>query len=296
MTADVTSRTVDANGISFAVLEAGTGPLAVCLHGFPDTAESWRPLLIELAAAGYHAVAPNLRGYAPSTSATDGNVTMGALVADANALHEALGGDENAVVIGHDWGAGIAYAAAAHAPQRWRRAVVLAVPPPAVSVPYMGTYDQLKRSWYMSICASPYAEHIASANDFEFIDRLWQDWSPGLDATEPLQAVHECFRAPGSLATALSYYAAALNPDVDPGEFAAEHTAGGKLASQPVLYLHGADDGCVGAGAVAAAREYLSTPGSRVELVEGAGHFLHIERPDVVNPLILQHLNGPAAD
>jgi len=290
--APITQRNIEANGLSFNVLEAGEGPLALCLHGFPDTAQSWRPLLGDLAAAGFHAVAPYLRGYAPTTAPSDGNVTMGALVADACALHEALGGDATAVVIGHDWGAGTAYAAAAYAPTRWSKAVIMAVPPQTVALPFMGTYDQMKRSWYMAVCASPYAETVVSANDFEFIDRLWQDWSPGFDASEALQSVHECFSVPGSLTAALSYYAAALNPSADPGEFAEAHVAGGALASQPVLYLHGVDDGCIGSAIAPAARDYLTVPGSHVELVEGAGHFLQVERPDVVNRLVLDFLRG----
>jgi pimeloyl-ACP methyl ester carboxylesterase len=289
---EVGQRRVDANGISFAVLEAGQGPLALCLHGFPDTANSWIPLLSELAAAGYHAVAPFLRGYAPSTAPADGNVTLGALVADACALHESLSGDETAVVIGHDWGAGAAYAAAAFAPELWSKAVILAVPPSAVAVPFMGTYDQMKRSWYMAICASPYAEAIASANDFEFIDRLWQDWSPGFDATVALKAVHDCFSVPGSRSAALSYYRAALDPSADPGPFAAAHTAGASLAPQPVLYLHGANDGCIGTAVVPAARDYLTVAGSRVEVVDDAGHFLQVERPAEVNRLILDFLRS----
>jgi pimeloyl-ACP methyl ester carboxylesterase len=292
MSEEITQRKIDANGISFALLEAGEGPLALCLHGFPDTAESWRPLLGDLAAAGYHAVAPFLRGYAPSGAPADGNVTVGALVADACALHEALGGDGRAVIIGHDWGAGTAYGAAAFAPERWSKLVILAVPPPAVGVPFMGSYDQLKRSWYMNVCASPYAEAIASANDFQFIDRLWRDWSPGFDSAKALQAVHDCFSVPGSLATALSYYRAALDPSTDPGEYAAAHAAGASLAPQPTLYLHGENDGCLGAEVVPAAREYLTVQGSRVQVVDGTGHFLHVERPEVVNRAILDHLTG----
>lgn len=289
---EITQRQVDANGISFNVLEAGQGPLALCLHGFPDTAHSWRPLLAELAAAGYHAVAPFLRGYAPSSAPADGNFTLGALVADACALHDSLGGEETAVVIGHDWGAGAAYAAAAYAPALWNKAVILAVPPQAVALPFMGTYDQMKRSWYMAVCASPYAEAIASANDFDFIDRLWQDWSPGFDATSALRSVHDCFSVPGSLAAALSYYRAAMDPSTDPGEFADAHGAGASLAPQPVLYLHGVDDGCIGSEIAPAARDYLTVPGSRVELVHGAGHFLQVERPDEVNRLVLEFLRG----
>ncbi|GAA3956400.1 hypothetical protein GCM10023085_43700 [Actinomadura viridis] len=94
-------RTITANGLEFGYLSAGPadGPLALCLHGFPDSAYSWRHLLPELAAAGYHAVAPFMRGYAPTAVPADGAYQSGALAADANALHEALGGAADAVLI-----------------------------------------------------------------------------------------------------------------------------------------------------------------------------------------------------
>src|SRR6202142_4660553 len=95
-------RTVTANGLQFGVLEAGSGPLALCLHGFPDTAHTWRYLLPALGDAGFHAVAPWMRGYAPTQIPADGRYQTGALAADACALHEVLGGDERAVIIGHD--------------------------------------------------------------------------------------------------------------------------------------------------------------------------------------------------
>ena len=98
---------VEAGGLSFGALAAGpeSGPLALCLHGFPDTAHTYRHLLPELAAAGFRAVAPFSRGYAPTDVPADGRYQTGALARDANALHEALGGDERAVIVGHDWGA-----------------------------------------------------------------------------------------------------------------------------------------------------------------------------------------------
>ena len=85
--------TIAANGVEFAYLEAGPadGPLALCLHGFPDTAHTWRYLLPRLAEAGYHAVAPFLRGYAPTSIPEDGCYDTGTLALDACALHEALG-------------------------------------------------------------------------------------------------------------------------------------------------------------------------------------------------------------
>ena len=91
------SAMVRANGLEFGVLEAGSGPLALCLHGFPDTAHTWRHLLPALAGAGFHAVAPFMRGYAPTAVPADGAYQVGALVADAVALHEVLGGS----AVGH---------------------------------------------------------------------------------------------------------------------------------------------------------------------------------------------------
>ena len=109
------TRTVRANGLEFGVLEAGTGPLALCLHGFPDCAHTWRHLFPALAAVGFHAVAPFMRGYAPTTALANGDYGPNTLAADVLGLHEVLGGGSDAVLIGHDWGAEAAYRAAAAA-------------------------------------------------------------------------------------------------------------------------------------------------------------------------------------
>src|ERR1700678_3431182 len=100
-------KTITANGLEFAYFEAGPvgGPLALCLHGFPDSAHTWRHLLPELAQAGFHAVAPFLRGYAPSGLAPGDRYQVGGSVRDASALHQAFDADADAVIVGHDWGA-----------------------------------------------------------------------------------------------------------------------------------------------------------------------------------------------
>src|SRR5215472_2691511 len=139
--ATVRTRVVEANDLEFGILEAGSGPLALCLHGFPDCAHTWRHLLPALAEAGFHAVAPFMRGYAPTAVPADGAYQVAALAADAAALHEALGGGADAVLIGHDWGAEAAYCAAACAPQRWRRLVTLAVPPAGLDAELFSDYE-----------------------------------------------------------------------------------------------------------------------------------------------------------
>ena len=121
MTQQIQHNQIEANGVNFSYLECGSGPIALCIHGFPDSAHTWRYLMPELAQAGFRAIAPFTRGYAPTSLAPDDCYQTGARAADVNALHEALGGDENAVLIGHDWGASTAYIAACNANQRWRR-------------------------------------------------------------------------------------------------------------------------------------------------------------------------------
>ena len=126
----ITHGAITINGVEFAYLTAGdAGPLALCLHGFPDSAYGWRLLLPELAAAGYRAVAPFQRGYAPTAVPADGRYQTGMLSVDANAFHEALGNGKPGVIIGHDWGAPATHGAAVLAPERWSKVVSMAVPP-----------------------------------------------------------------------------------------------------------------------------------------------------------------------
>jgi pimeloyl-ACP methyl ester carboxylesterase len=288
----ITEGRIAANQIEFGYLEAGSGPLALCLHGFPDTAWGWRHLLPALADAGYHAVAPFLRGYAPTSLAPDGHYQVGALVDDANALHEALGGDGDAVLIGHDWGAMVSYGAAAYAPDRWRRVVTAAVPPLGALAGALLTFDQLRRSWYIFFFQNALADVAVGLNDLEFIARLWQDWSPGYDAAEDMDHVREAIGDPVRLAAAVGYYRAMFQPDLQVPELDAQQQAAAAPTPQPTLYLHGADDGCMTVEVAAGALAFLPAEGSRVEVVADAGHFLQLEQPDVVNRLILDHLTA----
>ncbi len=280
-----------ANGLEFAYLEAGSGPLALCLHGFPDSAHTWRHLLPVLADAGFHVVAPFLRGYAPTAVPADGCYQTAALGLDACALHETLGGDGDAVLVGHDWGAFAGYIAANHEPQRWRRVVAMAVPPPAALTTAFFSFDQLQRSWYMFFFQHPLADMAVPMDDLAFIDRLWADWSPGYDASEDLPKVKDCLRDPANLAAALGYYRATLSGvGVDPALDAIQAKGTAPL-ERPTLYLHGSTDGCMGAELASLAERELTAAGSRMEMVEGAGHFLHLERPEVVNPLVVDFVS-----
>jgi pimeloyl-ACP methyl ester carboxylesterase len=287
-TRDIGTGTVTANGLTFTYLHAGEGPLALCLHGFPDCADGWRPLLMALADAGFHAVAPYMRGYAPTEVPTDGRYQSGVLVADANALHHALEGDGRAVIIGHDWGAFAAYGAPAIEPDRWSRVVAASVPPTSLLGPLLMSYDLLKNNfWYQFVLCSPLADFAVSINDLEFVERLWRDWSPGFEPADALVAVKRSLRDPDHLGAALGYYRQTLGAVANDPALADEQSASMGVPDKPTLYLHGIDDGCMPAPSLDALRGALTGAGSRAELVPNAGHFLQYEQTALVTQLIV---------
>lgn len=282
-----------ANGVDFAYLACGDdGPLALCLHGFPDSAHTWRHLLPALADAGFRAVAPFQRGYAPTSVPADGRYQTGVLAQDANALHEALGGDGDAVIIGHDWGAPATYGAAVHEPDRWRKVVGMAVPPGgALGQAFLTSLDQIQRSWYMFFFQHSLADVVVGANDLSFIERLWAQWSPGFDATEELALLKPSLRTHENLEAALGYYRATIGGlGLDP-DLADLQAATGHCPPQPVLYLHGAIDGCIGVEVAEAANAELPER-FRLHEIDFAGHFLHLEQPAEVNRLVVEFLTS----
>lgn len=288
---------ITANGLDIAYLEAGpsNGPLALCLHGFPDHAPTWQHLLPELAGAGYHAVAPWLRGYAPTALAPDGSYQVAAAALDALALADALSPDAPTVLVGHDWGALIGYTAVAHRPQRFSKLVTLAVPHPAALGALFLNPEQVKRSFYMFFFQTPLAEVALPNDDFAFVDFLWRTWSPGLEPDPAfMRALKDTLGSPGSTEAAIGYYRAMLGGTPDDPALAGVAATSMNPIEVPTLYLHGADDGCMGAELV---QPDLLAPffpaGIDAEIVPAAGHFLHLDQPDAVDRRILDFLTAP---
>ena len=292
---DITQRKVRTDRLEFATLQCGDGPLALCLHGFPDSAHSWRHLLPRLADAGYHAVAPFMRGYAPTSIPEDGAYQICELGLDAIALHEALGADERAVVIGHDWGATAAYAAAIIEPHRWAKVVGMSVPPwGAMTRAFLGNLEQIRRSWYMFYFQHPLADMVVPANDLEFIDMIWRSWSPGFDSTADARHAKDCLATPNNLQAALGYYRATLgNGYRNPANEELQQRVGGDQPPQPTLYMHGVNDGCIGIE-VARDAAHHAPVSAKVQEIAHAGHFIQLEQPAVVAEAILGFLKSEA--
>ncbi len=268
-------------------------PLAMLLHGFPDSAHTWRLLGPVLAEQGWHVVAPWLRGYAPTFAPADDRYDAAALSADALAVAEALddssAGDpqRERVLVGHDWGAIIANGLAAQPTRPFARVVSLAVPPlPAMTAPRpLLVAGQLRRSWYMAYAQTSRAERALET----LVPRLWRDWSPGYDADEDVRLAMEAIH--GREAAVLGYYRALARPWARRG--AGEDWPRLWLRSPvvPTLHLHGENDGCLGVGYAEAARRRLGD--DRVVVVPDSGHFLHLEKPAQVHDLVTAFLGSP---
>jgi pimeloyl-ACP methyl ester carboxylesterase len=289
----LTQGRVQANGLRFATLEAGDGPLVLCLHGFPDHARSFRHQLPALAAAGFRAVAPFMRGYAPTEIPADGRYQSAVLAQDAIELIAALG-YSSACVFGHDWGAVAAYGAATLAPRTVTKLVTAAVPHgPSVLNAFLSNYDQQRRSWYMFFFQHPFSDSAVAHDDFHFIERLWQDWSPGWQyPPEEMQALKATFRTPGVAQAALGYYRCTLNPaNQDPQLADLQTQISMSPITVPTLVLHGARDGCMSADLLDG-MEALFPAGLRKVLIPNAGHFLHQEQPDEVNRVVMDFLQN----
>lgn len=267
------------------------GPLALLLHGFPDTAHTWRHLGPALAADGWRVVAPFTRGYAPSEVPADNRYDVGALMADAVAIHEHLGGGPDAVLVGHDWGALTANALAAHRDSPFAKVVSMSVPP-ALALRSAGALPrlprQLVRSWYIAFNQLPVLpERLLGP----LVEKLWRAWSPGYDASVDLPHVHAALSDQAHRRAAIGYYRALTRPMGMPRDYRRWQASLGDRALVPTLYLHGREDGCLGVGFVPLVRPVLPD-GSRVQVIDDAGHFVQLEQPDAVNELVRGFLAG----
>ena len=288
--AEINTGTINANGINFHYLEMGAGPLALCFHGFPDHAWSFRHLLPDLADAGFRAVAPFMRGYAPTEPPADGRYQQVALCKDVLALIGALGA-ERAYLIGNDWGAGAVTGATVLEPEKVMKLVIIASG--QVDRDLQMNYQYLKGTWHSYFFQLPQAEQALAYNDFAFVEEWWRDASPEWDIpASSLESIRETFRKPGVVEAALGYYRARYSPALqDPSMREDQDRVNAGPVTVPTLALHGTRDRPKRLDAFESeAMDRFFTGGLEKVIIPGTGHFMHQEKPEEVNPKIVEFL------
>jgi pimeloyl-ACP methyl ester carboxylesterase len=306
----ITHRTLDVNGIRLHIAEQGQGPLVILCHGWPELWYSWKRQLPALAAAGYHAVAPDMRGYGETTAPEDVSAyTLLHMVGDIVGLVAALG-ERRAIIVGHDWGANVAWTAAQLRPDLFPATITMSVPfrrrgpvRPSDALRQTGQTDfywfyfqepgvaeaELERDVAATFrrIAAGRASSLNIPAGRGFLDAFSEparlpDWLTPEDI-----AVHvDAYRRTG-FRGGLNWY---RNIDRNWELLAPLQDA---AIRQPVLFIAGDDDGVVKAPVSAAALAQMpeTVPGLKRKLVlKGAGHWIQRERPDEVNSAIVEFL------
>jgi pimeloyl-ACP methyl ester carboxylesterase len=267
-------------GLVLDAVEAGPadGPVVLLLHGFPQSSWCWRGVWPALAGAGLHVIAPDQRGYSPEARpARVQDYRMAALVADAVAVLDAVGADR-AHVVGHDWGAAVAWQLAGRHPDRVRTLTAVSVPHPAAFVAGLRSDpDQRARSRYMKDWQDPSTEAALLGGGLAAVLGA----APGVDAEHCLRLLHE----PGALTAALNWYRAQSAADLD----------GLGPITASTLHVWSDADPALGPAVTYGTAEHVAGP-YRLEVLEGVGHWIPEAAAGRLSALLLEHLleGGPA--
>ncbi|HUD70051.1 MAG TPA: alpha/beta hydrolase [Acidimicrobiales bacterium] len=263
--------TVDGVGISYEI--AGEGRPVLLLHGFPDTGACWRHQVPALVDAGFQVIVPDLRGYGDSDKPADvAAYSLPFLAGDVLGVLDDLG-IQRAHVVGHDWGAALAWVLASLVADRVDQLVVLSVGHPSG---FLRTLEQREKSWYMLLFQfEGVAEHWLSDDDWA----NFKDW-----AHHPDPEVTTRLEADGSLTPALNYYRANLSPET----WIAPPAALGTVAAS-TMGVWSTGDMALTEVQMTDSRAHVTGPW-RYERIEGAGHWLQLEAPRRVNELLVDFL------
>ena len=274
--------------LRFSALAQGSGPVVLCLHGFPDNARSYRLQLPALANAGYRAISVHLRGYEPTSIPADGDYSNAAVASDIVAIIDQLE-VERVHLVGHDWGAIKSYAAAA-TPERLHSLTTMAVPHIGRFMSEMSKHPkQLALSWYVYFFQlRGISDYAVRRRDYQFIRMLWRRWSPGWQPPEEeLLSVIESLKQPGVTLATLGYYRDLMKARNIPLTAAAKRKAAFTVPV-PTLALTGERDGCIDSDVFQALMKEEDFPaGLSLKQIADAGHFPHQEQADTVNTLLL---------
>ena len=275
---------VQANGLRFAYLEQGSGPLVMFMHGFPDNAWSYRKQMQVFADAGYRAVSPFLRGYAPTEIPADGIFDPIALGKDLEALIAALSEDGRARVVGMDWGGTSTLQVLATAPAAIKAAVVMNTAHPITVSSIRRDPDAVHSLFHVYFFTVPGVDSVVNIEGLPFVDYLWKLWSPTFKNDEHLRSIKETLSSPGTMSAALKYYRGLI----DAGHM-------GRLPMNemhtPTLTIYGGNDPTARYSLME--EPLFKGPHERVVLPD-VGHFPHLEREVEVTGLIMDWLKTHA--
>lgn len=286
-----TSR-IDIGPVTLSVTQQGPhergaeAEAVVFLHGFPEHAGSWRYQLPALAAAGYHVIAPDLRGFRASDKPVGvDQYTLPTLAADVASLLDTLG-IERAHVVGHDWGGVIAWAFAEQYPERLDRLVILDAPHPRLFPgQLLRSPRQFARSSYILFFQLPWVAErmIRKRSTMLTTFRGWAHRKEAFDGAT-IDGYVEAMNEPGAATATLSYYRAAAR-DLFGKPFARDHA---RMIHAPTLVLWAEDDRALGTELLDGLHDVVSD--LRIQRIPDASHWVQQDQPDRVNRAILGFL------
>jgi pimeloyl-ACP methyl ester carboxylesterase len=272
------------NNVRLHWVEAGQGPLVLLLHGFPEFWYEWRHQLPTLAAMGFRAVAPDLRGYNLSEKPRGiASYRIEQLVGDVQGLIRHLGA-ERAHVVGHDWGGVVAWWLAMLAPERIGRLVVINAPHPDAFRRELMTPQQMMRSWYAAAFQVPVLPEVAfRANGYAMLEHIFRASSvrPGAFSDEDIRRYQEAAARPGALTAMINYYRAAARHPSPPT----------RTIPHPTLLIWGEQDQALTIRLTEGLEAWV--PNIRVERIPDVSHWVPAEAPDRVNALLSGFLSAP---
>jgi len=285
-------RTIPLPGLRMQVLEAGPadGPVVLLLHGFPELSESWRDVLPMLAAAGFHAVAPDLRGYG-GTERPEKGYDLDTLANDVVELARYLQPGRPVHLVGHDWGGLIAYHVAAMHPEVVDRLAVINAPHPAVFARNMWRPAQLLSSWYIFFFQLPYLpERLLSSRGGALVSRLLRRAMVDPSRVPPgkLAEYEANFSTLEAARAAISYYRQGLRRNLS--RRGMREMKEYPRIRAPFLLIWGEQD-------AALRKELTKGLGRHFELrpvvhyLPEEGHFVPLEAPEKVAALLIEHLS-----
>ncbi|HAJ36721.1 MAG TPA: alpha/beta hydrolase [Chloroflexi bacterium] len=275
------------NGVNLHVVMAGpqNGPLVILLHGFPEFWYGWRKQIVALAAAGYAVWAPDQRGYNRSDKPTGVDAyAIDTLARDIIGLIEASG-REQVYLVGHDWGAAVAWWVAGKYPQYVKKLAILNVPHPAVMRrTVLEDEEQRKKSWYIFFFQLPWLpERSLSANDYTNLVRALKGSSRrGTFSAEDIAAYKQAWSQPGAVTSMLNWYRAAVRNQGRAAEL-------GRIRP-PTLMIWGANDIALSRSMAQPSIDLCDD--GRLVFLEEASHWVQHEEPETVNRLLLEFLGA----